>query len=109
MSEKVAALKRITIMSLLIRARGARTPTKSSAMQIIENVLDKLEPERSKITIVPLEVGEEVETYDAMAKEVPRERGIEAGEPETIEVDSGGEGAQVTNEAHKSSSLLRVA
>lgn len=107
MSEKVAALKRITIMSLLIRARGARTPTKSSAMQII--VLDKLEPERSKITIVPLEVGEEVETYDAMAKEVPRERGIEAGEPETIEVDSGGEGAQVTNEAHKSSSLLRVA
>lgn len=68
------------------------TPERSSAMQIINNVLGRLKLEGSDLKIVHLKAGEEVEKKDFVAEDVPEDGGLEARK-----VDS--EGEEVPQEA----------
>lgn len=54
------------------------TPEESSATKTIESVLEILEPYEFEFAIALLEAGEEVGTYDAVAEEVLRDRGLKA-------------------------------
>lgn len=61
----------------------------SSLTKIIDDVMGRLEPERSKIAVVPLKTREEIGKITSMAEEVSEDRGLEVEDRYAVEEDSG--------------------
>lgn len=56
--------------------RGSYSPQDSSPANIINDILGSLEPERSKLIIVPLEIGEKDGATAGVAKKVSKNKGL---------------------------------